>query len=184
MKTYHQFNFYKYTYCEFNRVEISFFEEKKAHFQSKSGSYYSYTEEGVYRYSNHWGRVATCRWKIKGIENYKNQNYYVGFAKWSDFYSLNDTDKVFYLEVNYETEQVKILRIADEKANTQYLMNSLLAHKRLKQIQTLFKEYKWAKYIDGPINEVRKILIEKLITSNKDLDRLKREVKAYFNENQ
>ena len=180
MKTYHQFNFYKYTYCEFNSVEVSFFETHKTHFQSRSGSYYSYTDEGVYRYSNHWGRVANCRWKIKGIENYKNQQYYVGYAKWSDFYPLNDNDKVFYLKVNYETKQVKILRISSEEKQGSYLMNSSLAHQRLKEIQTLFKEYKWATYIDAPIDEVREIIIDKLIQSNTSLATLKREVKAKF----
>ena len=161
-------------------LEISFFEDKKAHFQSKSGSYYSYTDEGVYRYSNHWGRVATCRWKIQGIEKYKNQKYYVGFAKWENFYPLNDTDKVFYITVNFETEQAKIIRVNSDENKELYLMNSALAFQRLKQIQNLFKEYKWAKYIDGSIEEVRKKLIEKLITSNASLDILKREVKEVF----
>jgi len=147
--------------------EISFFEEKSVHFKSKSGSYYFYADGGVYRYSNHWGRVASCRWKIKGIENYKNQKYYVGFAKWQDFYPLNDTDKVFYIDVNFETQQTKISRISSiENNNEKYLMNSSLVHQRVKQIQNLFKEYKWAKYIDAHIDDAREILIEKLINSN------------------
>jgi len=160
--------------------EVSFFEEKKAHFQSKSGSYYSYTDEGVFRYSNHWGRVASCRWKIKGIENYKNQGYYVGFAKWQDFYPLNDSDKVFYIEVNYETKQAKISRISSEEKKEVYLMNAVLVNQRLKQIQTLFKEYKWATYIDAPIEDLRELLITKLINSNTALALLKRELKQQF----
>ncbi len=180
MKTYHQFNFFKYTYCEFKMKEISFFEDKKAHFQSKSGSYYSYSDEGVYRYSNHWGRVATCRWKIKGIEAYKNQKYYVGFAKWSDFYPLNDADKVFYIEVNFETQQAKISRILGEEEHDFYLMNSLLAQQRLKQIQTLFKEYKWAKYIDAHIDDLREIIVKQLTNSNTSLVVLKQELKSQF----
>jgi len=159
---------------------IVFFEEKKAHFQSKSGSYYSYTDEGVYRYSNHWGRVATCRWRIKGIDTYKNQAYYVGFAKWQDFYPLNDVDKVFYLEVNFETKQAKILRLLSENTSNVYLMNASFAHQRLKQVQTLFKEYKWAKYIDAPIDELREVLINKLLNTNKDVAVLKRELKHDF----
>ena len=180
MKTYHKFNFFKYTYCEFNNVAISFFEEKKAHFQSKSGSYYSYTDEGVYRYSNHWGRVANCRWPIKGIEDYKNQNYYVGFAKWTDFYPLNDIDKVFYLLVNFESQQVKIMRVNPEKEENHYLMNSILAHKRLKEIQTIFKEYKWAKYINASIEELRELIIDRLLNSNTSLAVIKQEIKAQF----
>lgn len=163
--------------------EIAFFEEKKAHFQSKSGSYYSYTDEGVYRYSNHWGRVASCRWKIKGIESYKNQAYYVGFAKWIDFYPLNDSDKVFFIDVNFETKQAKISRITSEEISSNYLMNAVLVNQRLKQIQNLFKEYKWAKYMDAPIDELREILITKMINSNTSLDILKRELKQQFDKN-
>ena len=184
MKIYHKFNFFKHTYCEFDNVEVSFFETKKAHFSSKSGSYYSYTESGVYRYSNHWGRVASCRWRIKGIENYKNQKYYVGYAKWEDFFPLNDTDKVFYIKVNFETKQAKVLRVTTEEEVEDYLMNANLVQQRLKQIQNLFKDYKWAKYINAPIDDVREILIEKLINSNTSLDILKREIKAQFDKNE
>ncbi len=183
MNNYHKFNFFKYSYCEFQMKEIAFFEEKKAHFQSKSGSYYSYTDEGVYRYSNHWGRVASCRWKIKGIESYKNQAYYVGFAKWIDFYPLNDSDKVFFIDVNFETKQAKISRITSEEISSNYLMNAVLVNQRLKQIQNLFKEYKWAKYMDAPIDELREILITKMINSNTSLDILKRELKQQFDKN-
>ena len=164
--------------------EIAFFEEKAVHFKSKSGSYYFYTEEGVYRYSNHWGRVASCRWKIKGIETYKSQMYYVGFAKWTDFYPLNDSDKVFFIDVNFETKQAKISRITSEEKTENYLMNAVLVNQRLKQIQNLFKEYKWAKYINAPIDDLREIIIEKLIHSNTSLDILKRELKSQFDKNQ
>lgn len=173
---YHKFNFFKYTYCEFESKEINFFKDKSAHYQSKSGSLYFYADDGVYRYSNHWGRVANCRWKIKGIENYKNQNYYVGFSKWTDFYPLNDTDKVFYLEVNFDNQQAKIKRIKIDEITNVYLMTSELAHQRLKQIQTLFKEYKWAKYFDDDIIVVRKKLITSLITSNKTIQQLKQQL--------
>lgn len=159
---------------------MDFFKEKKVHFKSKSGSYYFYTDEGVYRYSDHWGRVASCRWKIKGIEVYKNQQFYVGFTKWEDFHPLNDVDKVYYIKVNLATKQAKIIRLSNEGNNRTYLMNAPLAYLRLKQIQTLFKEYKWAKYIDGDIDELRAVIIDKLLNSNTTLDILKRELKNEF----
>ncbi|CAM1335144.1 hypothetical protein [Tenacibaculum aestuariivivum] len=173
---FHKFNFFKYTYCEFESKEITFFDDKSAHYKSKSGSIYFYTEQGVYRYSNHWGRVANCRWKIKGIEIYKNQDYYVGFANWNDFYSLNNTDKVFYLKVNYITKQAKIQRLKKEETNVFFLMTSEFAHQRLKQIQTLFKEYKWAMYFDQDIDVLRKQLIDNLINTTKTIQQLKREL--------
>ena len=59
-------------------------------------------------------------------------------------------------------------------------MTAVLVHQRLKQIQDLFKEYKWAKYINGSIEEVREVLIDKIISSNTSLDILKRELKMEF----
>lgn len=174
---FHKFNFFKHTYCEFESKEITFFDDKSVHYKSKSGSLYFYADNGVYRYSNHWGRVANCRWKIKGIEIYKNQDYYVGFANWNDFYPLNNTDKVFYLKVDYTTKQVKIQRLKNEDKSDYFLMTSEFAHQRLKQIQTLFKEYKWAMYFEQDIDILREIIINKLITSTKAIQELKRELK-------
>lgn len=173
---FHKYNFFRYTYCEFESRSIDFFKDKSAHYQSKSGSLYIYADDGVYRYSNHWGRVANCRWKIKGVEDYKSQIYYVGFANWTDFYPLNDTDKVFYLEVDFSLKQVKIKRLKKEEKNTFFLMTSELAHQRLKQIQRLFKEYKWAAYYEDNIDDLREVLIHNLITSTKSIQQLKREL--------
>ncbi|CAL2084548.1 conserved hypothetical protein [Tenacibaculum dicentrarchi] len=174
---FHKFNFFKHTYCEFESKEITFFDDKTPHYKSKSGSLYFYADNGVYRYSNHWGRVANCRWKIQGIEVYKSQDYYVGFANWNDFYPLNNSDKVFYLKVDYTTKQVKIQRLKNEDKSNYFLMTSEFAHQRLKQIQTLFKEYKWATYFEQDIDILREIIINKLITSAKAIQELKRELK-------
>ena len=173
---YHKFNFYRSTYCEFEMQNINFFDDMKAHFQSKSGSYYYYTEDGVFRYSNHWGRVANCRWKIQGIDNYKNQQYYVGYANWSSFYPLNSIDKVFYLEVDYTKAKASIKRVEEGLENNHFLMNSELVHQRLKQVQTLFKEYKWARYYEEDIDVLRKKIINKLVTTNKTLQQIKLEL--------
>ena len=173
---FHKFNFFRYTYCEFESQSIDFFKDKSAHYQSKSGSLYFYADDGVYRYSNHWGRVANCRWKIKEVAEYKSQNYYVGFAKWNDFYPLNNTDKVFYLEVDFLQKQAKVKRLKNKEKKEVFLMTSTLAHQRLKQIQTLFNEYKWAKYFEKDIEELRKILITNLINTNKPIQQLKREL--------
>ena len=176
MKVYHKFNFFKYTYCEFESQSLDFFKDKSAHYQSKSGSLYFYTNEGVYRYSNHWGRVANCRWKIKNIEDYKSQNYYVGFSNWNSFYQLNNTDKVFYVTVDFFLKKAIIKRVKNEDKSALFLMTSEFAHQRLKQIQTLFKEHKWATYFDEDIDVLRKRLIKKMLKSNQTLQQLKKEL--------
>lgn len=180
MKTYHHSNFFKYTYCEFEQVSDDFFLNNKPHYTSKSGSNYFYTDEGVYRYSNHWGRVANCRWKISGIEDYKNQCYYVGYSNWLDFYPLNNFEKTFYLEQNLENDIPKIYRVKEGSSSACYLMTLEFAQKRLKQIKSLFKDYKWAQYYNQDIELVRKQLITKLINSEESLQKLKQSLKNDF----
>ncbi|MFD1293681.1 hypothetical protein ACFQ5N_07515 [Lutibacter holmesii] len=180
MKTKTKFNFHKHTYCEFEMVDIHFFKEKSPHYKSKSGSLYLYSNNGVYRYSNHWGRVANCRWNIKGVENYKNQNYYIGYAIWSDFHSLNSTEKVFCLEVN-SNEVLKIVHVNEAKKKSPFLMTLDFAHKRLKQINTLYKDYKWATYYHHDVNLVRDVLIQKLVNSDTPFPELKRNLRFEFN---
>lgn len=176
MKKYHKYNFFKYTYCEFSLKEHAFFNDKTPHYKSKSGSLYFYTEEGVYRYSNHWGRVANCRWKIENVESYKNQQYYVGYAKWTDFYPLNNVEKLFYITVCFETQKAKINHVKNKDKTLHYLFTANNARKRVKHIQQLFKEERWAKYFNTDINVLRKQIILALIQSNKTLQQIKTEL--------
>ncbi len=161
-------------------VAKTFFKEKSPHYKSKSGSLYLYSEKGVYRYSNHWGRVANCRWKIKGIEDYKNQNYYVGYAEWSNFHPLNSSEKIFYIEVA-NNDEAKLFNIKDTPSNEPFLMTLDFAFKRLKQLKILYKDYKWATYYNENVYLARNILTEKLISSDKTLQELKQSLKSKFN---
>lgn len=134
---------------------------------------YFYTDEGVYRKSNHWGRVANCRWKIIASEEYKNQQTIIGFAKWTEFYPINSTEKIFYIEVNYKSKSVKIQpKIKD---STKFLFTFSEGQKRIKQITYLFKDDKWAKYFDLDIEELRLNIITEFINSDKTLQEIKRQ---------
>ena len=180
MKIYTKINFHKHTYCEFEMIDDEFFNNTSIHYKSKSGSLYFFSNEGVYRYSNHWGRVGDCRWKINGVKTYKNQNFYSGFAKWLDFYSLNSVEKNFYLKVNFEEESVNILSIAKLKNQDVYLMSLDFGLKRRKEISKLFKEYKWALHFNKNIDVIRKELITLLINTDKPLQELKRSLVSKF----
>lgn len=161
-------------------VSLDFFKQNPIHYKSKSGSLYFYTEKGIYRYSNHWGRVANCRWKIKGIEDYKNQNYYVGYVDWSGFYPLNSSEKAFYLQVDSKTGETKINRTKEIENSAHFLMTLDFAYKRIKEIKTLFKDYKWALYYNEDIEVLRGKLINKLINSNESYQMLKRSLGSDF----
>tara|TARA_B110000014_G_C20114272_1_gene587990 strand:+ start:1619 stop:2152 length:534 start_codon:yes stop_codon:yes gene_type:complete len=173
MKIYTKYNFFKYTYCEFHEVSEDIFKNNVAHYKSKSNSKYHYTSEGVYRYSNHWGRVANCRWKLLANEGFKNQINHLGFAKWTDFFEINSTDKLFYIQVNFEEKKVCFKHKELDNTNSIFLFSAEEAQKRQKQIRVLLKENQWAKYYDEDIDVLRFSIISELISNNKTLQELK-----------
>mgnify|MGYP005986837961 CR=1 FL=1 len=159
--TFNKNTFFKNTYCEFQEVNHIDIEEKNC-YKSKHNSLYFYTKEGVYRKSNHWGRVASCRWKLTPSSSYKNQQKVLAFAKWKDFYSLNETEKLFYISVNFETKKSPNLLTLNK------------AQIKEKQIKHLFKDNKWAQYFNNSnIEELRFKIISKLINSDEPLPLIK-----------
>ena len=172
---YHKNTFFKHTYCEFMQIEDVILPEK-THFKSKHNSLYHFTKEGVYRKSNHWGKVATCRWKLIPNTTYKNQQTVSGFAKWEDFYPLNETEKIFYILVNFETKKATIK--AKQAKETAFLFTLSGAQKKEKQIKKLFKEDKWALYFNQSIEELRIKIISELINSDVTLQQIKLNMKT------
>jgi hypothetical protein len=156
-------------------VSQDFFDENKVHFKSKAGSQYSYTEEGVYRYSNHWGRVADCRWRLVSEEKLKNQNYYVGFARWTRFYTLNETEKQFYISVDFEKSIVDFHHKGTRE--DVFVFFAETAQKKVAQIRKLFLDDKWATYFDTDIDILRRRIISEYLNSNSSLQ----EIKSSFN---
>lgn len=170
LKTYNQTNFFKHTFCEFRQIEDFEFPENK-NYKSKSESIYFYTDKGVYRKSNHWGRVANCRWKIISNENYKNQQVIIGFAEWVDFYPINSSEKIFFIEVNFNEKTTKIK--SKREKSTHHLFTFSEAQKRIKQITHLFKDDKWAKYFKTEIKKLTFNVISEFISSEKTLLEIK-----------
>ncbi|MCI2230078.1 hypothetical protein MC378_12940 [Polaribacter sp. MSW13] len=174
MKIYNKTNFFKHTFCEFTQIENFKFPED-TNYKSKSESMYFYTDEGVYRKSNHWGRVANCRWKLIANEDYKNQKTVIGYAKWCDFYPINSKEKIFFIDVNFEEKTAKIS--PNKKENKNYLFTFSEAQKKIKHINQLLTEDKWANYYDKKIAILRKEIISSFINSNKTLIEIKRNFK-------
>lgn len=171
MKTYNQTNFFKHTFCEFQQIEDFDF-PKKTHYQSKSESAYFYTEEGVYRRSTHWGRVANCRWKFIANKDYKNQTIGLGFAKWTDFYPIETAQKIFYIEVDYESKTATIRVNTNSSSNHCFVFYE--AQQKRKQIIHLLNNDKWAQYYEQDIEELRFNIISEYIQSKQSLQQIKR----------
>jgi hypothetical protein len=68
-----QYNFFSNTKGRFIQCELPF--NLSVDFTSKDtkkeiSSTYSYTKEGVYRTSNHWGGVASCQWNLDTVNDF------------------------------------------------------------------------------------------------------------------
>ena len=176
MKKYNSNNFHKHTFCLWKEVSQTDFELQKSHFKSKSGREYYFTDEGVYRISNHWGRAANCRWRLISSQEYKNQHTKIGFAKWTDFYPNDETAKLFFIQVNFEQKTVdyfhKDMPSYDGKA---VLRNAAETAKVMKTIKQVLNEEIWAKYLQYDDLEILKNEIaERLINSAVDFGTIKK----------
>ena len=171
-------NSFKNTFCVFQEVLSDKIENLKVQYDSKSGSKYFYTEEGMYRLSNHWGRLANSKWRLEPMEPETESKKKLGFAPWNEFYPDNAEEELYYLEANYTKKTVNY----QHKNNPNYdgkavLRTSFETTKKIKQIRNLFALTSWAKYFEyDDLDVLRKEIIEQLIYTNKTLDEIKREL--------
>ena len=169
-------NSFKNTFCVFKEVNIEAIDKLTVQFESKSGSRYFYTEKGMYRVSNHWGRLANSKWRLEPLEPETPSKTKLGFAFWSEFYPDNKEDKLYYLEANYTKKTVNY----QHRNNPNYdkkavLRTSFETTKKIKQIRNLFELTSWAKHFDyEDIDELRRQIIEQLIYTNNTLEEIKR----------
>jgi hypothetical protein len=177
-KIYNKTNFHKYTFCVFQEVDYDAIKDLKLHYKSKSGSSYYFTDQGVYRLSNHWGRAANCKWRlINSNSNIGNNRIKLGFAKWIDFYPDNDFEKLYFVAVNFENHSVNFYhKQSDNYYPDKVLRTAPDTTKLIKQIRTLLEETSWTKYLNNEKIEVlRKEIIEKLINSNQSFQEIRRD---------
>lgn len=171
-------NSFKNTFCIFQEVLSDKIENLKIQYDSKSGSKYFYTEKGMYRWSNHWGRLANSKWRLEPIQTETDSKFKIGYAAWDEFHPDNADEELYYLEANYVLCTVNY----QHKNNPNYdnkaiIRTSYETTKKIKQIRNLLTLTSWAKYFDyDDINDLRKTMIEQLIYTNKTLDEIKREL--------
>lgn len=167
---YNKRNFHKHTFCIFKQVDSSCLTAMKPNYKSPSGSEYYFTEDGVFRISNHWGRAANCRWRLEINSNYKNQSLYCGYANWSDFYPNNEVEKIFYIDIDWIANQAIFFHKNDLNYSGQLLRNANETAKRIQKINEVLQEDKWKKYLNTYDEEVAKQkIIELLIQTNETL---------------
>jgi len=178
-KIYNKTNFHKHTFCVFQEVTPDKISNLTLNYTSKSGSKYYFTPEGVYRYSNHWGRAANCKWRLNklSLKDKKTDRNAIGFARWDEFYIDNDYEKLYFIEVNHSTQSAHFYH----KESSNFTANQILRTsgeitKLLRQIRVLFDDDSWCKYLKGnDIEVIRREIIDKLISSNKTFQEIRKD---------
>lgn len=176
LKKYNKTNFHKHTFCEFIEVDATAIPNIEWHYMSKSGSGYCFTEEGVYRISNHWGRAANCRWRLISEIKNPNQKERIGYAKWTDFYPNNETESFFYVEVNFDVKEATFQHKNNPKFDGKAILrNASETAKVIRQIKEILESDTWAKYLDfDDLEQLRKEIITKLIQTSTSFAEIKR----------
>lgn len=178
-KIYKKHNFHKHTFCIWNEVPFEQVRDLHISYVSQSGSRYIFKDEGLYRISNHWGRVANCHWRLIPLADFKRQHTIVGYANWSDFYSNDDTSKLFFIKVDTKTDEVNFYHKQSlESLGNIVLRNAKDTAKTIRTIKEVQTETNWARYLHyQDIEDLRKEVVNELITTNKTFLEIK---KAYL----
>jgi len=171
-------NSLKNTFCVFYQRDLSEIKQKKSDFESESGSAYFYTEIGMYRLSNHWGRLANSKWRLVSNSDVNDSKVTLGLANWNDFYPDNKTEALYYLDFDLVKREI----LYQHKNNPNYdgiaiLRTSEETMKRIKTARNILNLTNWAKYFDDwDIEELRSIVINKLIHTNSTIEEIKKEL--------
>ena len=175
-KTYSKVNFHSHTFCIWNEVSLDEIQSMRINYKSKSGSQYIFTEKGLYRISNHWGRVGDCYWRLIPLNKFKNQNITVAFANWTSFYPNDDTSKLFYIKVDFKTGEIDFYHKELLKDTETYAVrNSKDTAKIMRIIKEVLLETAWAKYLHYEnLSELRKEVVSSLIHTNQSFLEIKK----------
>ncbi|UOK41475.1 MULTISPECIES: hypothetical protein [Flavobacterium] len=172
---------FKNTFCIFREVPLSEIEQLEERFKSESGSAYYYTVEGMYRLSNHWGRLANSKWRLLAMDPPTSSKIKLGFAKWEDFYPDNATEKNYYIEADFENQTANYFhKNCPDYNGINILRTTAETRKRLKNIRNILTLTQWATHYYQDIKELRKRIVYELINTDKTLEVIKREVTDSF----
>jgi hypothetical protein len=170
---------FKNTFCIFEERQLTEIENLELNYESKSGSKYFYTSDGMYRLSNHWGRLANSKWRLKASKLFVSDNKFkLGFAPFLYFLPDNNVDKLYYLEYNFDDKNInyqhKLNPNFDKKA---VLRTTLETTKRIKQARNILNLTNWAKYFEYEnLDDLRIKIINELIFTEKSLEQIKKEI--------
>lgn len=181
IKKYNRSNFHKHTFCVFTEVPRTEIEDRKPDYKSRSGSIYYFTEEGVFRLSDHWGRAAHCKWRLEK-HNDDTSRLKVGYARWDSFHSDNDSEKLYFISIDAPSGNVTYEHINSGNHDGKALLRTASeTTKIIRQIRNLLVTENWAKYFEtDDIQLLRRLIINALINTNHSMAEIKSEIRNTF----
>ena len=170
--------FFKNTFCVFNEIQAPEIAQRKFDYESKSGSCYYFTKVGMYRLSNHWGRLANSKWRLEPLKKETNSKFKWGFAPWTSFYPDNAEEALYFIQPNFSNNTVNYQhKNSPEFDKMVILRNSFDTAKKIKQIRNLLTLTSWAKHFEyEDLQELRKEIIQELVYTNTTLEEIKRKI--------
>ncbi len=174
-QTFHRNNFHKNTFCIFTEVSLNEISSLQLNYKSKSGSSYYFTQTGVYRLSNHWGRAANCKWRLQSAGNSSNRTK-LGFAAWTSFQRDNDFEKLYYIEANLQSNVVLFQHKDSGSHTSEILRTASETAKRIRQIRNLLENDAWLKYYDQDPAILKEKVIAQMIETDLPLQQIKKKL--------
>ena len=174
-KKYHKGNFFKHTYCVFDERSFDEIKDTKHNYVSQSGSKYIFLPDGLYRISNHWGRVANCRWRLNTLDK-KSQVEKLGYASWDSFYPNDENFNIFYIAFDEVSNTYTFKHKFETNENSNLIFrNASQTAKVLKDLKEVCETTAWAKHLQYEDYELLKQkVIYDLIHSTKSFLEIKR----------
>jgi hypothetical protein len=104
---------------------------------------------------------------VAEITNEDQSKNIVGFANWTDFYSNNDNSKLFFIKVDFETQNVNFYhKLSTDIQEKIVLRNAKETAKTIQTIKQVLTEDNWAKYLKyDDLDILRKEIINELVNS-------------------
>ena len=174
-KKYHKGNFFKHSYCVFDERSFEEIKNFSNNYISKSGSKYFFLPEGLYRVSNHWGRVANCRWKLNSLDK-KSQENKLGFALWENFYPNDENENIFFVYFDTNTKSYSFKhQFESEPGSSHVFRTASQTAKVLKDLKEVCESTAWSKYLTyDNYEELKQKVIHNLIHTNQNFLEIKR----------
>ena len=162
----------KHSFCIWTEVEFPPTGNQKPDHVSPSGSQYFYEKNGVFRLSDHWGRAANSKWRLKPM-NGEARKIRLGFANFSDFHKDNLHEKLYFIEVDFENELVFFNHRNNKKPNCPAVVRTATeTTKAIRKIRNIFESQSWTRHYSDD-NILEKVVL-KIINTDKSVIEIKK----------